>query len=536
MKKQTVMIKNIIICLFLSWSLITAQNNTFYNVCDFGASGEGSNLDTKAIQNAVDVCSEKGGTVLFPPGKYLTGSIELKSNIDIYIQNGAEILGSTNISDYFERKPNLDSYNDAFLKHSLFYAEGKTNITIRGEGIINGQGGAYKVTTRVKPDRYKNRPFVFRFVECKNVRIENITMTNSAMWMQQYFACEDLYIKGIKVFNHANQNNDMMDIDGCKNVIISDCFGDTDDDGITLKSTSPRITENVTITNCVLSSHCNAFKFGTESTGGFRNINVSNIIIKPSAKETTIYGLPKGTSGITLATVDGGILENINISNVVMTGPEVPIFLRLGNRARKHNENAQKPGVGIYRNVVLDNITANNVGKTGCSISGIPNYKIEDITLSNINISYRGGGKNVKGIKDVAELEDSYPEGTMWEELPSYGFFIRHVKNLKFFNVELSFENPDERSAVIIDDAEGIKISSLIAESAGEKSNAIEISRGRNIYVSESGIKGKANNFLTIKDDETEKIFLINNDLSECKSILSQKKQGQIKVISNLNQ
>ncbi len=520
---------------FLLGTETSAQMKSFYNIVDFGAKGDGLALNTRAIQDAVDKCSEEGGTVIIPPGKFLTGSIELKNNVDIYIQNGAEILGSTNISDYVERKPKFDSYNDVFLKHSLFYAESVENISVRGEGIINGQGETYKVSTRIKPDRYKNRPFVFRFVECKNIRIENLTMMNSAMWMQQYLACEDLFISGIKVYNHANQNNDMMDIDGCKNVVISGCLGDTDDDGITLKSTSPRITENVTITNCVLSSHCNAFKFGTESTGGFKNITVSNLVIKPSSRETTIYGLPKGTSGITLATVDGGIVENINISNVIMDGPEVPIFLRLGNRARKFKEDIHEPGIGIFKNVLISNVIAVNAGKTGCSITGIPGNYISNVTLRNISISFAGGGKNTHEIKNVPELENQYPEGTMWNELPAYGFFIRHVNNLKISDIELSSENKDERSAIIMEDVSEIKIDGLTTKIRNDKVSAIAVSLGKNIIISNSSVAGNAESFVRVIDRETKNVFLYNNDTRNSKKIINQKMANQVKVISNIN-
>ncbi len=123
----------------------------------------------------------------------------------------------------------------------------------------------------------------------------------------------------------------MMDIDGCcRYVTISNVTGDSDDDGITIKSTSKLISEYITITNCILSSHCSALKFGTESTGGYRNIVISNCVIKPSAQVSTIYGRPAGISGIALEVVDGGTMENISISNMVIEGPEVPLFIRLG--------------------------------------------------------------------------------------------------------------------------------------------------------------------------------------------------------------
>jgi len=254
---------------------LPAQSGSTYDIRSFGAVGDGITLDTQALQAAIDTCSRRGGTVIVPPGNFLTGSLRLRSNVDLYLAAGAVILGSTELKDYEEHTPAFQSYNDVFLKHSLFYAEQSDHITIRGEGTIDGQGSAFPTTTTVRPDRYRNRPFILRFIQCRFVRIEDVTMKNSAMWMQHYLACDDLLIRGIRVYNHANKNNDMMDIDGCRNVVISDCIGDTDDDAITLKSTSPRITENVVITNCVLSSHCNALKCGTESTGGFRNITVT---------------------------------------------------------------------------------------------------------------------------------------------------------------------------------------------------------------------------------------------------------------------
>ena len=285
---------HLLYCSSLPAATPRGDDRTVFNVRSYGAVGDGSTNDRDALQRAIDSCARTGGTVWFPPGKYLTGSLELYDDVDLYVGRGATILGSTNLRDYREYIPKIPSYNDLFLRHSLLYAEGKHNISLRGEGTIDGQGSAFLVTTKVKPDRYKNRPYVIRFVGCKNVTVQDVTLQNSAMWMQQYLACEDVEIRGIRVYNHANLNNDMIDIDGCRNVVMADCIGDTEDDAITLKSTSPFITENVVITNCVVSSHCNAIKTGTESTGGFRNIAVSNIVIKPSAVTEGRVGHPAG--------------------------------------------------------------------------------------------------------------------------------------------------------------------------------------------------------------------------------------------------
>ena len=456
MNLKIIKIQWIVFALLLFLVNITAQTNGLFNVTDFGAIGDGNRINTKEIQHAIDKASEKGGVVLIPPGKFVTGSLELKSNVTINVMKGATILGSTDLTDYEEHIPELKSYNDVFLRYSLFYAEKQSNISIIGKGTIDGQGSAFKRKTKKKPERYMNRPYVIRFVECDHVTVEGVTMRNSAMWMQQYLACEYLTIRGITVYNHANYNNDMMDIDGCKNVIISDCFGDTDDDGITLKSTSDRITENVTITNCVVSSHCNAIKMGTESIGGFKNITISSIVVKPSESKTKIYGFHGGISGITLGLVDGGILDGVLIDNIRIDGPQVPIYLRLGNRGRTIRKNMPKPPVGIFRNVTINNVIATNTGQIGCSITGLKGHPIENVSLSNIQITFKGGITE-KVDPNVPELEEHYPESNMYGILPAYGFYVRHVNNITFSNIDLRLENKDIRADFLFEDVSELK-------------------------------------------------------------------------------
>jgi len=205
-------------------NLLADGGNAVYNIKDYGAKGDGTNLDTKAIQQAIDVCNKEGGKVHLPAGTYLSGSLYLRSNVTIEISEGAILLGSMDIKDYEEHLPRIRSYNDSFLRHSLFYAEDEQNIAITGRGMIDGQGSAFKITTRKKPERYKNRPYIIRFVNCQNVLVENVRLQNSAMWMQHYFACDQVIIKGISVYNHCNKNNDMIDIDGSTNVLISEFF------------------------------------------------------------------------------------------------------------------------------------------------------------------------------------------------------------------------------------------------------------------------------------------------------------------------
>ncbi len=507
------------LAIFVLASQAFAQKDSrFLFITDFGAKGDGNTINTVAIQNAVDKCAETGGIVVVPSGVFLTGSIEMKSNVELNLQKGATILGSPRLSDYAEHKPQLRSYNDAFLRFSLFYAERQSNISITGTGTIDGQGEQFKVISKEKPERYKNRPYLIRFVECKDVRIEDIRFQRPSCWTQHYLACENLVIRGIRVFCHANQNNDMMDIDGCRNVVISDCIGDTDDDAITLKSTSEHITENVTITNCVLSSHCNAVKLGTESIGGFRNITISNIVVKPSEAGSLIYGKREGIAGIALTNVDGGIMDGISISNVVIDGPDVPIFIRLGNRGRVHYEGAPTPPVGVTKNITISGVTAMNAKSTGCSITGIPNHPLENISLRNIRISF-AGGVMAKPTATPKELEDQYPESTMWGQLPAYGFYVRHVRGLTLSDVDLGFGREDDRPALVMSDVTDARISGFSPMVSPQAAAAIMLDNVNCVMISSSNVKTPTLNFLLLTGERSVGISVIGCDLRNVKNL-----------------
>ncbi len=433
-----------------------------FNVMKFGAAGDGKSLDTEALQSTIDACAKAGGgTVILPAGRYLSGTLVLRDHVNLHLQKGAVILGSTNPDDYPEIRTGIESYYKDIVLQSLIYGEDLNHVSLTGKGTIDGQGEAFEVTTKIKPDRYLNRPHLIRMYGCKNVLVRDVNLRNSAMWMQHYLACENLRVSGIKVFNHANQNNDMIDIDGCKNVIISDCYGDTDDDALTFKSTSPFACENITVTNCILSSHCNAIKCGTESTGGFKNITISNCVIKPSDDKEPIFGKPSGISGISLEIVDGGVMEGITISNISMDGPEVPIFIRLGNRARKHRPDADTPPIGQLSDVLISQVVARNAGITGCAITGIPGHPVRNIKLSDMILEFEGGVMAPAEPAEVPELADLYPESTMFGELPAYAFFIRHAENIDLSNISSRTLQPDARKAILTEDVRGLSLNNV---------------------------------------------------------------------------
>ncbi len=439
-----------------------ADQTVEYLVTDFGAVGDGQTLNTSFIQKAIDQCAEAGGgRVVIGVGSFLTGTIVMRDHVELHVSRGAVLLGSTHIIDYPEMVTPYRFLRDEWVRQSLIFGANLENISITGGGLIDGQGAAFEVKTKLKPDRYKNRPFLIRFTECTNVTVREITLQNSAMWMQHYLACDRVLIDGIRVYNHCNQNNDMIDIDGCRDVVITNCTGDTDDDGITLKSTSPRACENITISNCVISSHCNAIKLGTESTGGFRNITITDCVIKPSEKKEVIYGLREGISGISLEVVDGGHMDGVFISDVTMNGPEVPLFIRLGNRARPYREGLDKPSPGSLENISIQNIVAKNVGKTGCSVTGIEGFPVRDVSIHNVTLELPGGVGEEGSDREVPELEDQYPEATMFGLLPASILYMRHVEQINLSGLNISFREPDERYHLVADDVVGLEYSGI---------------------------------------------------------------------------
>lgn len=451
-----------------------------YNIISLGAKPDGKTICTEVIQSAIDESSQKGGKVIIPAGEFVTGTLFLKDNTTLVIEKGARLLGSTNLGDYPRVKTNFRFFGDTWVEQSLIIAHNVNNITIEGEGVIDGQGAAFKVTTKKKPDRYRNRPYLLWIAECNNVLVKNVELRNSAMWMQSYIRCNNLRIDGIKVFNHSNKNNDLMDIDGCKDIVITNVIGDADDDGITFKSTTDRISENITVSNCIISSHCNAIKFGTETTAGFRNVTISNCVIRKSEVTEALTGVPEGICGIALEMVDGGIMENINISNIVIDGPKVPFFVRLGNRARKHYDEAPVPPIGSIHHVNMNNIIAQASSPISCSITGIPNGRINGISLTNSRFVCTGGVEEDMKNTQVEEQETLYPESTMFGLLPSSGLYLRHIENVHLDNITFEILQPDARSVIYCDDVQGGVICNI--ETFGAKTiTEIEVLKNSNI-------------------------------------------------------
>lgn len=463
------------IALIFSLYTLHAQGKDF-NILDFGAPRDTAKLSTLAINTAVQACFKAGGgRVIIPAGHFKSGSITLLNKVELFLERGAVLYASTDHQDFpRQQQPKYRSQKDPGGWYALIYAEGASDIGISGSGTIDGQGARQmpRPTTpkgAVHEDR-DGRPRNILFISCKRISVQDITMQSSGIWNQHYLDCENVAVRNIRVYNHSNRNNDAIDIDGCRQVVISDCIMDTDDDGITLKSTGAAPCEDVTVTNCIVSSFCAAIKCGTESTGGFKNVLITNCIVKPSVCPTEpIFRTPRiGQVGIALEVVDGGIMDGVTVSNIVIEGTECPIYVRLGNRARKHTAEAPEPGRGMLRNVSLSDINVYNAGNYSSSITGIPGSSIENITLNNIRIINRGGlrpGEYTSDPLKVPELEKEYPAPDRWKNLPSSGFFIRHVKHISMNDISLGSLATDPRMPVIADDVEELRISGLDTKS-----------------------------------------------------------------------
>ena len=410
------------------------------DAADFGAVGDGSTMNTKALQSAIDACAKRGGgTVRIPAGRFLSGTLFVKSGVHLQLDAGAVLLGSPRLDDYPVMPGGFRGYTDIYTDKSLLYAENAENIGIGGAGCIDGQGKSFK-------GPYKVRPYLMRFVSCRGIKMRDVTIRNSPMWVQHYLNCEDVHIHGITVNSHVNENNDGIDIDCCRRVRISDCDISSGDDAIVLKSTADVVCRDVAISNCVLSSDCSAFKLGTESNGGFENIAFSNCAIYDTR-----------LAAIALEMVDGGRLDGVSVSNIVMNRVGAPIFLRLGNRARPFQEGGPAPGMGTFRNVQITNIQAVGAGQRGCAISGIPGHRIEDVTIENIRIEFEGGGSAEDAKRIIPEYPARYPEYSMFGQLPAYGFYVRHARGVRFRNLNLTSVKPDARPAIVKDDVEPVE-------------------------------------------------------------------------------
>jgi polygalacturonase len=470
-----------------------------FDVRAFGAKGDGAALDTPPINRAIEAASRDGGTVLLPAGTYLCYSLRLKSNVSLYLDQGATILAADPPSEgsgggYDPPEPNpWDQYQDfghSHFQNSLIWGIGIQNVSILGPGLIWGKGLRTSVGHRGYPGLGDK---TIALKSCNKVTLRDFSILQGGHFGILATGVNNLTIENLLI----DTNRDGMDIDCCHNVRVSNCTVNSPwDDGICPKSSyalgERRATEDVTISNCMVTggyemgtvldgtfkrfdpSHrvprTGRIKCGTESSGGFRNITISNCIFDHS-------------QGLALETVDGALLEDISISNITMRHiVNLPIFMRLGRRMRA----PQGTAVGKLRRVNISNLIVESTsGRYASILTGLPGHAIEDVKLSNIYILSEGGGSEKDAAIEPAEKEKGYPEPTMFGPMPAYGFFIRHVKGIQMASVEVSFDKQDLRPAWVLDDVEGADFIHIKAKRAPQAQTfALKNIRNFNLYIS----------------------------------------------------
>ncbi|MBC7399406.1 MAG: right-handed parallel beta-helix repeat-containing protein [Mucilaginibacter sp.] len=467
-------VKLIISALFITCTIIATAQQRTYNITAYGAKFDLKVNNAVNIQKAIDAAAAAGGgRVLIPAGVYVTGALNLKSGVELHLDDNAILMGSSKILDYPHDKLDVISAID------------QKNISITGNGIIDGNahelmGNVFELLRKgtitdpayllKRPDEH-SRTGLILMRNCSNITVKDIKLKNAASWVQDYEKCTDLTIDHITVESMTYWNNDGIDLTDCKNVKVSNCFVNSADDGICLKSTDKNAScDNILVTDCTVRSSASAFKIGTGSAGGFKNITVRNLVVYDTYR-----------SAIALETVDGAFMENIDIRNVVARNTGNAIFIRLGHRNKDERYSSikhvyisdvkadipnAKPDIGYpLEGPPPKPIIPRNLNPA--VIAGIPGHAIEDVTLENIDIAYGGGGDkkmayiSTDSLNTVKENIPGYPEFTMFGEVPAYGLYVRHTDNIKLKNINIQLATDDYRPAFIFDDVKSVDIQTL---------------------------------------------------------------------------
>ena len=447
---------SVILCVLISVEMLHAQT-VFFNVKDYGARGNGKRLDSPAIQRAIDACHRAGGgTVIVPPGTYLSATVELKDNVTLHLEKDALILGTTDYKAY----RNLDPFTEGLgieVGWALLVAVDARNVGLTGEGTIDGQGSALKERhikedKRPEKDRWGLRPFLLRWVRCQGVTVKDVTLKYAGAWTSHYFQCTDVTIDRVTIRSVGVAHNDGINIDGCRHVRISHCDIVSGDDALCFKTTSSKMAcSDIVVTDMKMKTNQAGIKMGTESMAPFEDIKISNC---------HIYDTKNG--GIKLFSVDGACLSNVEISDITMDEVRTPMMFRLGSRLsvfRKQED--MKQSTGTFENVVVRNVRAVAADKaqldppSGILVTGVPGHYITNLTLENIHIRLLGTGTEEDARRQVPEAVDQYPEvKTFGPKIPAYGVWARHVKGLKLKNVTFELKNPDARPKIICEDGD----------------------------------------------------------------------------------
>jgi polygalacturonase len=489
----------------------------------FGAKVDGLTLDSSSINAAIDRAHAQGGGVVYlSPGVYLCGTVVLKSNVTLHLEAGAVILGSTKLSDYTPQ-PARDPQQTSQGYHVIF-AKDAENVTLRGAGMIDGQGPTFWIPSGhpvpqeehwgdVASIHLKHREEVsplVEFVSCRHLRVEHVRIENASGWTMRLLMCVGVVVDGVSIKNPVEgPNTDGMDISSSSDVHIVNCIIDTGDDAICLKSENQYgdevpVMRNITVTNCTLTTCCNGFKFGTGTRSGCENVVFSNSTIYNRAESDLNARV---ISGICLEMVDGGWLEGVVITGIRMQRTRTPIFLRLGART------ASRPGIHSYlRGVMISDVHATGAVLTS-SITGLLGMEVEDVTLSNIHIGTQEPGLREWTDRQIPEVPKAYPESRMFGRLPAYGLYVRHAKGIRMQNVVFESSPTEQRPAVVCDDVASLEIAGLRIPRQGNQSAAVELRQTRDAWIRDTRASNNAPSLLHVTGANSAQIVVSSCDL-----------------------
>ncbi len=489
------------------------------SILDYGALPDGRTMNTRAIQRAIDDMFLKGGGVVHvPAGTFLTGRLDLRSHVTLYLDAGSALLGSMSLNDY-------EGAEDGNQRH-LIYAKNAEEISLTGPGRIDGQGASFwepsgkaplppdqawaDVASHWLKPKSSGRPSpMVLFANCRGVSVDGVRLENSPGWTLHLLNCDDARVTGITIANPVNgPNTDGIDVTCCQNVTISGCTIATGDDAICLKSespagTEPRLVKNVSVTNCTLSTCCNGFKLGTSSEGGFENIVFSDSVIQNGAVPLA----ERVISGVALEVIDGGWIDGVQITGIQMRRARTPLFIRLGNRKRVHDD----PRHGL-RHVIISDIQASE-SVLASSITGIPGDTVDDITLTNLRLQNVLNVRGRWGEINVPEKESAYPEARMFGMLPVSGLYVRHARNLHFNALEFSAARGESRPTLMLDDVEDVRIANLQSTPVRGDMPVVSLANARNVNIADSVAPAGIDTFLSVSGSGSANVVLAGDDL-----------------------
>jgi polygalacturonase len=446
----------------------TSLGARVYDVRTFGAKGDGASLDTAGIQAAIDRCTQdQGGTVLIPAGVFLTGTLELKSNVTLHLAAQGKLLGSGNATDYRAGR-GVPTSNGNMVLLSASDAE---NVSIEGLGTIDGNGAKFfngrgdnTGPGQNSAEGYFQRPHLLVFHRIRNLRLRDVFLTASAYHCTRLLECERVVIDGVRIHNRVNRNNDGFHFVSSRFVHLANCDVACQDDACALFGSN----QFVTVTNCTFSTRWSVFRFGG---GEPRNITVSNCIIHET------YGCP-----IKMRCGSRSRMEDISFSNLIMRTVTGPISIGLDSSRSRRNAapGSEPPARGVLRNISFNGIRAEVVahGKqfadmafeqgyrpgedhTCITLNAVNGDTIEGISFTDVHVVYEGGGTAEEAAREVPPLAGEYFE---IGPPPAYGLYARHVRGLALHNVRFEKRGADARPAIVFDGVNDVSALGLSAQ------------------------------------------------------------------------